>query len=85
MRQRAPQRDRDRVNDLVARGVVGARQHGGDRADEREQHHRLGLVAYDRLDLLVEVVDHALDEGGVRHRFHARTPSRTIRPQLIPV
>jgi len=43
--QRAPQRDRDRVDDLVARIVVGARQHGRDRAEEREQDHGLLLPA----------------------------------------
>jgi len=86
--QRAPQRDRDRLDDCLARAVVGTRQHGGDHADEREQDHGLRLAAQQRLELAVQVVDHVQDEVGVRLRFHVFTLSRAIpaiRPQLTPV
>jgi len=65
--QRAPQRDRDRVDDLVARIVVGARQHGRDRAEEREQDHGLLLPAQQRRDPVVQVVDLVQDEIRVFH------------------
>jgi len=65
--QRAPQRDRDRVDDLVARVVVGVRQHAGDYAEEREQDHGLLLAAQQRLDLVIQAVDPAQDEVLVFH------------------
>jgi hypothetical protein len=46
------------------------------------------LALLRRIDLLVQVVDHAVDDVDVRRQFHVLTLSRAIpaiRPQLIPV